>query len=108
MTETNKEKLLDSDYIDLEKWRNLCLQFSDLIHLDCLIKCPLKSSTSIETDFVRIIANTSCASERSIDIQLDHTNMIKNDVSAFSIAGYGRVTFSDPVVDMRVSEFIEK
>jgi len=85
MTETNREKLLDSDYINIEKWKNFSHEFPDLIHLNCLIKCPLKSSTCLESDFVRIIAKISRTSNRSIDIQLYHhnqtNNIIKNDVS---------------------------
>jgi len=88
MTNTDKEKLIDSEYIDIELWRNLCVEFRDLIHLDCSIKCPLKSSTCFETDFVRIIANISRAPERSINIQLYHNNeninTTKNDVSTLT------------------------
>jgi hypothetical protein len=82
MTETNREKLLDSDYINPEKWKDFSHEFHDLIHLNCLIKCPLKSSTCLESDFVRIIAKISRTSDRSIDIQLYQTNnIIKNEVS---------------------------
>ncbi len=86
-SETNQEKFTNSDYINLEKWRNLCNEFKDFSSLDCSIKCPLRSTNCFETDFVRIIANVSRASDRSINIHLYHNNEsnhnIKSDVSTF-------------------------
>lgn len=88
-SETCQEKLTSLDYINVEKWRSLYAEFHDLINLDCSIKCPLKSSSCSEIDFVRIIANVTRASDRSIDINLfynnETTNHIKSDVSTFRI-----------------------
>jgi len=86
-SEVNQEKLTNSDYINIEKWRSLFVEFHDLIDLDCSIKSPLKPSSCSETDFVRIRANVSRASDRSVNIHLcysnETTNHIKSDVSAF-------------------------
>lgn len=94
VTEINKEKLNNSDYVNIEKWKNLCMEFHNLIHLDCSITCPSKSSTCSHTDFVKIIANISRASDRTINIQLYHNNetnnIDKNDVS-ISILSYIRL-----------------
>jgi len=85
ITETNKEKLINSDYVNIEKWKNFCMEFHDLINLDCSITCPLKSSTCSQTDFIRIIANISRSSDRSVNIQLYHNketnNIDRHDVS---------------------------
>jgi hypothetical protein len=88
-SEANQEKFTNSDYVNKEKWRSLFVEFHDLINLDCLIKCPLKLSNCSEIDFVRIIANISRASDRSINIHLDYnnetTNNIKSDVSSIIV-----------------------
>ncbi|CAF3115710.1 unnamed protein product [Rotaria sp. Silwood2] len=84
-SETNQKEVANSDYINIDKWRNLCVELHDLIDLDCSIKCILNSSSGSETDFVRIIANISRTSIRSINIQLynnnENTNHMKHDVS---------------------------
>lgn len=84
MSEIIKDKLLESDFIQQSKWTQFVREFSNLIHLDCSIICPFKSSTCFETDFIRILANISRHSDRTVDIQIyqnnDLTNTIKNDV----------------------------
>jgi hypothetical protein len=89
ITEINKEKLVNSDYVNIDKWRNFCIEFHQLIHLDCSITCPLKSSTCSQIDFVRIIANISRSSNRSINIQLYHNketnNIDRHDVSKINL-----------------------
>ncbi|CAF0868358.1 unnamed protein product [Rotaria sp. Silwood1] len=81
--ETNQKELANSDYINIEKWRNLCIEFYNLINLDCSIKSIINSSNGTETDFVRIIANISRTSDRSINIHLyynnENPNHMKND-----------------------------
>ena len=81
MTEINRDKLLESDYLNLEKWTNFSHLFHNLINLNCFIKCPLKSPACLESDFVGIIAKISRTIDRTIDIQLYQTNnIIKNEV----------------------------
>lgn len=87
MSEIIKDKLLNSDFIQISKWTQFVKELSHLIHLDCSIICPFKSSTCFETDFIRILANISRHSDRSIDIHIyennDLINTTKNDVNTF-------------------------
>jgi len=84
MSEIIKDKLLELDFIQISKWTQFAKEFANLIHLDCSIICPFKSSTCFETDFIRILGNISRHADRTVDIQIyqnnDLTNTIKNDV----------------------------
>ncbi|CAM4921976.1 unnamed protein product [Rotaria socialis] len=80
---TNQKELVNSDYINKDKWQNLCAEFHDLSNLDCSIKCSLSSTNTSETNFVRIIATMSRTSDRSINIRLyyhnENNNTMKHD-----------------------------
>jgi hypothetical protein len=90
-SESGQEKLTNSDYTNADKWRRLLTELQDLTDLNCIIKCPLKTSNYSECDFVRITANATRASERSINVHLsynnDMTNNIKSDVSMLCATG---------------------
>jgi hypothetical protein len=81
-SEMSQDKLVNSDYVNVEKWRHLCGEFRDLIDLDCSIKCPLRSTNCLETDFVRIMANISRTSDRLINIHLYHNNETNNNIKS--------------------------
>ncbi|CAF0923834.1 unnamed protein product [Rotaria sordida] len=83
-SETNQKEFDNSDYINIEKWRNLCIKFHNLINLDCSIKCILNSSNGSETDFVQIIANISRTSDRSINIHIYYNNENINHMKNYS------------------------
>ncbi|CAF3778168.1 unnamed protein product [Rotaria magnacalcarata] len=81
----NQEELVNSDYINKDKWQNLCAEFHDLSNLDCSIKCSLNSTNTSETNFVQIIATISRTFDRSISIRLyyhnENNNTMKHVVS---------------------------
>ena len=83
-SETYQEKILHSDLFNIELWRQFCHEFSSLIQLDCVIKCPFKSTNSLEMDFLRITGERSKNFDRSIDIHLryhdDFNYPIRNEV----------------------------
>jgi hypothetical protein len=67
--DTSREAILGSAYVDIDRWRQLCQQLPDLVHLECLIKCACGPSSTRPLDFLRIIADASTA-DRSVDLRL--------------------------------------
>ncbi|CAF0993456.1 unnamed protein product [Rotaria magnacalcarata] len=80
----NQEELVNSDYINKDKWQNLCAEFHDLSNLDCSIKCSLNSTNTSETNFVQIIATISRTFDRSISIRLYYHNENNNTMKHVS------------------------
>ena len=89
ISDTKEEIIINSDYIDKDKWYNLCVEFHDLIKLNCVIQYSVYSSMCSEIDFVRAITNTSRTYDRLIDIHFHYNNenmtSITKDVSMLQL-----------------------
>lgn len=83
-SDVSQDKLRQSDLLNVDLWRQFCESHRNLVHLDCLIKCLVKSSNSLEMDFLRITAERSRSLDRSVDIRVlyrdDFNCSIKTDV----------------------------
>ena len=71
ITEIHRENLLQTDFVNLEKWKDFISTFLHLYQFDCSIKCPSKSSSEFPYDFIRIFGQKS---NRLMNIQMDNTN----------------------------------